>query len=70
MGRMSDFDLDVRTLLSRTFALLIRLVPLESGTADPVGMSPDLIEQKNKSDLLYAARLDLQQTSAIFRPAL
>ena len=64
MGRLSDFDTEVRQMTSRTFATLIRLMPLEAGAATPEGMSAELVarrsEQRNfLEQLLDPAKLDV-----------
>ena len=48
LGRMSDFDGDVREIVSRTFAILMTLMPLESGVPNPPGMSTAMVAQKQK----------------------
>jgi TATA-binding protein-associated factor len=48
LGRMSDFDKDVRILATTTFASIIKLVPLEAGIPDPVDIPQDLLEGKEK----------------------
>jgi TATA-binding protein-associated factor len=48
LGRMSDPDEGVRFLSTHIFAQLIKLVPLESGVPDPVGISQELIDQRNE----------------------
>lgn len=48
LGRMSDFDKDVRILATTTFASIIKLVPLEAGIPDPVDIPKDLLEGKEK----------------------
>lgn len=48
LGRMSDFDSNVRTIVSSTFAVLVRLMPLEAGVPNPESMSQELVERKEK----------------------
>lgn len=48
LGRMSDPDEGVRFLSTHIFAQLIKLVPLESGVPDPVGISKELIDQRKE----------------------
>lgn len=48
LGRMSDFDTHVRLLISNTFAALMRLMPLEAGVPNPLGMSEDLAMRKTR----------------------
>ncbi|GAA5975963.1 hypothetical protein JCM10908_005340 [Rhodotorula pacifica] len=47
LGRMSDPDDDVRFLATRTFATLVKLVPLESGLPDPPGFSAELLAKRD-----------------------
>ncbi|GAA5868377.1 hypothetical protein JCM3774_003272 [Rhodotorula dairenensis] len=47
LGRMSDPDDDVRVLATRTFATLVKLVPLESGLPDPPGFSAELLAKRD-----------------------
>lgn len=56
LGRMSDFDGEVRELVSRTFAMLMTLMPLEAGVANPHGMSMELVERK-KNDRKFLDQL-------------
>lgn len=46
MGRMSDFDQDIRLLASNTFAVLIRLIPLDGAVPEPVDLPKQIIERK------------------------
>ncbi|EDQ86722.1 uncharacterized protein MONBRDRAFT_38338 [Monosiga brevicollis MX1] len=48
MGRMSDFNADVRAVVARTFGRLLRILPLESGVQDPEEMAASLREEKQK----------------------
>eukprot|EP00039_Didymoeca_costata_P015606 m.268636 g.268636 ORF g.268636 m.268636 type:complete len:1773 (+) comp16256_c0_seq17:253-5571(+) len=48
LGRLSDFDDNVRQMCSRTFATLIRLMPLEGGASIPTGFPANLLDQKKK----------------------
>ncbi|KAJ3392307.1 TATA-binding protein-associated factor mot1 [Lobulomyces angularis] len=48
LGRMSDSDESVRFLSTHIFAQLIKLVPLESGVPDPVGIPQELVEQRKE----------------------
>lgn len=56
LGRMSDFDGDVREMVSRTFAALMVLMPLEAGVPDPPGMS-DVLVQKRRTDRRFLEQL-------------
>lgn len=64
MGRLSDFDTEVRQMTSRTFATLIRLMPLEAGAVIPEGMAPELVARRGEQrqfldQLLDPAKLDV-----------
>ncbi|AMD20816.1 HDR074Wp [Eremothecium sinecaudum] len=48
LGRMSDYNGDVRNLATTTFASIIKLVPLEEGISDPKGLPQDLLEGREK----------------------
>ncbi|CDF88288.1 unnamed protein product [Zygosaccharomyces bailii CLIB 213] len=48
LGRMSDSNNDVRSLATTTFALIIKLVPLEAGIADPEGLPEDLMAGRER----------------------
>lgn len=48
LGRMSDSNTDVRSLSTTTFALIIKLVPLEAGIADPEGLPEDLMAGRER----------------------
>lgn len=63
LARMSDQDETVRRLVTSSFASLVRLMPLEAGVADPVGMPAALIEEKKEKrrfleQLLDGSKLD------------
>ena len=64
MARLSDFDTNVRQMTSRTFAILIRLMPLEAGAPVPDGMSAELVARRAEQrtfleQLLDPAKLDV-----------
>ncbi|KAI9328933.1 SNF2 family N-terminal domain-containing protein [Obelidium mucronatum] len=48
LGRMSDADESVRLVSTSVFAHLVKLVPLESGVADPEGMDSELVKLKQE----------------------
>lgn len=48
LGRMSDADHDVRVLATTTFALIIKLVPLEAGIPDPPDMPQELLAGRDR----------------------
>lgn len=48
LGRMSDSNNDVRSLSTTTFALIIKLVPLEAGISDPEGLPEDLMAGRER----------------------
>ena len=63
LGRLSDFDADIRQLASRTFAHLIRLMPLEAGADIPEGFPASLLARKKQQrhfleQLLDPSKLD------------
>lgn len=46
LGRMSDPDEAIRSLATSTFAVLIKLMPLEAGLPDPIGFPEELLKQR------------------------
>lgn len=58
LGRMSDFDNDVRLIATTTFATLVKLVPLEAGIPDPPGLSPELLKGRDRERTFIAQLLD------------
>ncbi|KAI8867712.1 hypothetical protein GQ42DRAFT_164610 [Ramicandelaber brevisporus] len=56
LARMSDTDDSVRLLATNTFATLIKLVPLESGSTDPSDFPAELIQQR-QSDRQFISQL-------------
>lgn len=63
LGRMSDQSIYVRKLVTKSFATLVRLMPLESGIENPPGFTQEMIEQKQKErkfleQLLDGSKLD------------
>jgi len=46
LGCMSDQDPDQRRVATMCFAKLVKLMPLEKGVDDPVGLDPELVQQK------------------------
>ena len=61
LGRMSDPEEDIRFLASRTFAILVKLIPLanvkkEDFSLDPVLKQKKLANQKFIDELLYPAK--------------
>ncbi|TRY73683.1 hypothetical protein TCAL_11089 [Tigriopus californicus] len=46
MGRMSDFDQDIRLLASNTFAVLIRLIPLDGAVPEPLDLPKAIVQRK------------------------
>lgn len=48
LGRMSDSDTDVRDIATKTFASIIKLVPLEEGIKDPEGLSQEFMEGRER----------------------
>jgi TATA-binding protein-associated factor len=63
LGRMSDQVMEVRKLVTNSFATLVRLMPLEAGAANPDGLSDELVVQKERErrfleQLLDGSKLD------------
>ena len=58
LGRMSDPDEPTRLLSTRTFALLIRMVPLEAGLPDPPGFSAELLAKRDEERKFLMQLLD------------
>lgn len=58
LGRMSDPDGCVRGLCARTFAMLVRLMPLDSSTADPSDFSPELRARRQSARRFIEQLLD------------
>lgn len=58
LGRMSDSNNDVRLLATTSFAVLVKLVPLEAGIPDPPGMSLDLLYGRERERTFMAQMLD------------
>ncbi|XBW36484.1 hypothetical protein QEN19_002061 [Hanseniaspora menglaensis] len=48
LGRMSDSDSDSRTVAAKTFATVIKLIPLEEGIKDPEGFSDEFLKGREK----------------------
>lgn len=48
LGRMSDADGDIRTVAAKTFATVIKLIPLEEGIKDPEGFSVEFLKGREK----------------------
>ncbi|KAF2817589.1 uncharacterized protein BDZ99DRAFT_565311 [Mytilinidion resinicola] len=61
LGRMSDSDNDVRLLATTSFATLVKLVPLEAGIPDPPGLSPKLLEGRDRERKFIAQMLDAKK---------
>ncbi|ORY82149.1 hypothetical protein BCR37DRAFT_387607 [Protomyces lactucae-debilis] len=58
LGRMSDSNDDIRNLATRTFAQLVKLVPLEAGIPDPPGISEELLAGRNNERRFIHQMLD------------
>ena len=66
LGRMSDQNIDVRKLITNSFATLVRLMPLEVGCPDPEGFPVELTDRRKKErhfleQLLDGSKLDLYE---------
>ena len=58
LGRMSDQHAAVRQTVTKTFATLLRLLPLEAGIPDPEGLSADLVAEKAEKRRFLEQLLD------------
>lgn len=58
LGRMSDSNKSIRLIATTTFAQIIKLVPLESGIPDPVGMPQSLLEGRQKEREFLSQMMD------------
>jgi len=58
MGRMSDSDNGIRMLATKSFASIIKLVPLEAGIPDPVDMPKDLLQGREKERKFIQQMMD------------
>ncbi|XP_064406197.1 TATA-binding protein-associated factor 172-like [Halichondria panicea] len=58
LARMSDQEDSVRMMASRCFAMLVNLMPLESGTASPSEMPPSLVERRLQERVFLEQLLD------------
>lgn len=58
LGRMSDSDNDIRTLATTTFAMLVKLVPLEAGIPDPPGFSKEMLQGRDNERKFIQQMLD------------
>ncbi|KAJ9089533.1 TATA-binding protein-associated factor mot1 [Entomophthora muscae] len=61
LGRMSDTDDHVRLVASNCFALLINLIPLESGIPDPSDLPPELVAQRSTERRFLSQLMDNSQ---------
>ncbi|KAI0220992.1 TATA-binding protein-associated factor mot1 [Massospora cicadina] len=68
LGRMSDTDDHVRLVASNCFALLINLIPLESGIPDPVDLPPELVAQRTTERRFLNQLLDNSQVEDFHLP--
>ena len=58
LGRMSDSNNDIRIVATTTFALLVKLVPLEEGIPDPPGFSEAMLEGRDNERKFIQQMLD------------
>ncbi|QOU21372.1 hypothetical protein BRETT_001094 [Brettanomyces bruxellensis] len=58
MGRMSDSNNGIRMLATKSFASIIKLVPLEAGIPDPPDMPEDLLEGREKERKFIQQMMD------------
>lgn len=68
LGRMSDADPDVRILATTTFASIIKLVPLEAGIPDPVDISQELLEGREKEREFIQQMMDPSKSKPFTLP--
>jgi TATA-binding protein-associated factor len=68
LGRMSDSDNDVRLIATTTFAILVKLVPLEAGIPDPPGLSARLLEGRDKERKFISQMLDVHKVETFEIP--
>lgn len=61
LGRMSDPDNDVRLIATTAFATLVKLVPLEAGIPDPVGLPKELLEGRATERKFISQMLDIHK---------
>ena len=58
LGRMSDMNEDVRFLANRTFAILVKLIPLDDIKKDNLSLDPILLEKKKDNQKFVNELLD------------
>ncbi|KAF8334134.1 uncharacterized protein EI90DRAFT_3051180 [Cantharellus anzutake] len=58
LGRMSDSDDELRFIATNTFALLVKMVPLEAGLPDPPGFSEELLRKRENERAFLIQLLD------------
>lgn len=68
LGRMSDSDNDIRIVATTTFALLVKLVPLEAGIPDPPGISKQLLAGRDHERKFIQQMLDGSKVEAFEIP--
>lgn len=68
LGRMSDADIGIRTIAATTFAAIIKLVPLESGIADPSDMPKKLLEGRDKEREFISQMMDVSKVKPFDLP--
>lgn len=68
MGRMSDSDMDVRTIAATTFAAIIKLVPLEQGIPDPDDMPAELLEGRDREREFISQMMDISKVKPFKLP--
>jgi len=61
MARMSDQKEVVREMSTRCFALIVKILPLESGIPTPEGFNPELVAKKDKERRFLQQLLDSSQ---------
>ncbi|PWW75038.1 hypothetical protein C7212DRAFT_352948 [Tuber magnatum] len=68
LGRMSDPDNDVRLIATTAFATLVKLVPLEAGIPDPVGLPAELLEGRATERKFISQMLDIHKVEPFELP--
>lgn len=68
LGRMSDFDNDVRLIATTTFATLVKLVPLEAGIPDPPGFPDKLLQGRDRERKFISQMLDFKKVEPFELP--
>lgn len=68
LGRMSDSNDEVRLLATTSFATLVKLVPLEAGIPDPLDMSENLLQGRERERKFMSQMLDPKKAESFQIP--